>query len=568
MTASLTLMSSVFDRTIEPLPNDVVRAIAAGEVIDSPAAAVRELAENALDAGATRICIHIDLDRWAVRVSDNGCGMTRDNLRRAATAHSTSKIHRFDDLHRITSLGFRGEALHSLANLSRLEIHSRTADGDGWRAVYDRQGTPLALEPAAIAPGTVVTVRDLFRDWQGRRDALPSPAQQFRAVQLTVANLALCHPRVNWQVWKQGKRWFSLSGSPNPKTLLVQLLRGVRPEDLREVSLPPDSREALKDRLKDRLDLVLGLPDRCHRHRLDWLKFAVNGRVVNVPELEQTALSALSRMLPRNRYPLGFVHLQVSPDAIDWNRHPAKTDLYLTQIETWQERLRRAIDRALRLDETQQEAPRSPRMQQLLKVSASKASYRLDDENPDRPSTPLMPLRAVGQVSNTYIVAEHADGVWLVEQHIAHERVLFEEFRDHWQLVELEPPIVLQQLSDRQLQQLQALSIDVEPFGEGLWAVRQAPAPLAQRDDCADALLELSQTPDLEAAQVATACRSAIRNRRILTLREMQTLLDRWQQTRHPHTCPHGRPIYLALDESSLSRYFRRHWVVGKSHGI
>ncbi|MDC0831574.1 DNA mismatch repair endonuclease MutL [Geitlerinema sp. CS-897] len=566
MSASSILMSSVSDRAIELLPTDVVRAIAAGEVIDSPAAAVRELAENAIDAGATRISIAVDLDRWSVCVSDNGCGMTRENLRRAAIAHSTSKIHRFDDLHRISSLGFRGEALHGLAHLARLEIHSRTADGDGWRAAYDRQGAAIALEPAAIAPGTVVAVRDLFRDWQGRRDALPSPAQQFRAVQLTVANLALCHPQVNWQVWKQGKRWFSLSGSPDPKALLVQLLRGVRLDDLRQVSLSSSS--SSREEAEDRLDLVLGLPDRCHRHRLDWLKFAVNGRIVNLPELEQTALSALSRMLPRHRYPLGFVHLRVSPEAIDWNRHPAKTDLYLTQIETWQERLRSAIDRALRLDESQRDAPRSPRMQHLLKVSASKASYRLDDESQDSPPTPLMPLRAVGQVSNTYIVAEHPDGVWLVEQHIAHERVLFEQFCDDWQLVELEPPIVLQQLSDRQIERLQALSMEVEPFGEGLWAIRQAPAPLAVRDDCAEAIVELSQTPDLEAAQVATACRSAIRNGTILTLREMQTLLDRWQQTRHPHTCPHGRPIYLALDESSLARYFRRHWVIGKSHGI
>jgi DNA mismatch repair protein MutL len=178
-----------------------------------------------------------------------------------------------------------------------------------------------------------------------------------------------------------------------------------------------------------------------------------------------------------------------------------------------------------------------------------------------------MPLRAIGQANRTYIVAEHPDGLWLVEQHIAHERVIYEQLRQNWALQDLDPPIILSGLTPAQLDNLQNIGITVDPFGDGLWALRQAPIPLAQRDDCADALRELSQG-SLEEAQVATACRSAIRNGTLLTLKEMQQLLDRWQQTRNPHTCPHGRPIYLPLNESSLGRYFRRSWVIGKSHGI
>ncbi|MBP0001660.1 MAG: DNA mismatch repair endonuclease MutL [Cyanobacteria bacterium SID2] len=566
-------MSSVFDsdRTIQPLPSDVVRAIAAGEVIDSLAAVVRELAENAIDAGATRLVVSIDLDRWLVRVADNGCGMTPDNLRQAAIAHSTSKIHRFDDLHRITSLGFRGEALHSLANLARLEIHSRTVDGDGWCVRYDRTGKLTSIAPVAMAPGTIVSVRDLFCDWPGRREALPSPAQQWRAVQWTVQHLALCHPHVTWQVWKPGKRWFAISPGQTPRQILVQLLRGVLLSDLRYVRSRSGAEVPSEEGETADLELVLGAPHRCHRHRLDWLKFAINGRVVNLPDLEQTVLSATSRTLPRHRYPLCFVHLHVAPDEIDWNRHPAKTDVYLRHVEVWQQRLAAAIDRALRLDRNELAPTDSPQVRQLLNVAETKGQYRLDRAelpSEDRSSAPLVPLRAIGQVNNTYIVAEHPGGLWLVEQHIAHERVIYEQLQAQWELLELEPPIVLEHLTPLQIEQLQRLGIEVDPFGEGLWAIRQAPTPLARRDDCADALLELSGGADLEAAQVATACRSAIRNGTILTLREMQTLLDRWQQTRNPRTCPHGRPIYLALDESSLARYFRRHWVIGKSHGI
>ncbi|NJN90672.1 MAG: DNA mismatch repair protein MutL, partial [Leptolyngbyaceae cyanobacterium SL_5_14] len=178
------------------------------------------------------------------------------------------------------------------------------------------------------------------------------------------------------------------------------------------------------------------------------------------------------------------------------------------------------------------------------------------------------PLKAIAQVHQMYILAEHPSGMWLIEQHIAHERVLYEQLCDRWQLVPLEPPVILNQLSEPQREQLQRLQLEVELFGENLWAVRTAPEPLAQREDCADALIELSLGGDLESALVATACRTAIRNGTPLNLTEMQTLLNQWQQTRHPRTCPHGRPIYLSLEESSLSRFFRRHWVIGKSHGI
>ncbi|GET43537.1 DNA mismatch repair endonuclease MutL [Microseira wollei] len=575
----------MFDR-IQTLPAEVVHLIAAGEVIDSLAAVVRELVENAIDAKATRIVVSLWPEQWRVRVADNGNGMELEDLRIAATAHSTSKIRRCEDLWKITSLGFRGEALHSLAQLAELEIASRLAPplskgglggGSGWRIVYDGLGEPVVEETVAIAPGTVVTASNLFGTWTVRRQGLPSPAQQLRAVQNIIQQIALCHPQITWQVQQNDRPWFTISPATTAQQILPQLVRDIKLGDLQhlkvELSLPlPITNHQSPITNPQHIEIVLGLPDRCHRRRPDWVRVATNGRMVKAPELEQTILASFQRTLPRDRFPVCFLHLQISPDQIDWNRHPAKAEIYLHQLSYWQEEITKAVQVALRINsETLSETAHQGRIGQLIKVSEASSGYNVSREiqpNTTRNEIAPLKLRAVGQVNNTYIVAEHNNGVLLIEQHIAHERVLYEELCDRWQLVGLEPAIVLQNLSPAQLEQLQRIGLEVESFGEGLWASRTAPALLAQRNDCAAALLELSLGGDLQAAQVATACRSAIRNGTPLTLSEMQTLIDQWQRTRHPRTCPHGRPIYLSLEESALSRFFRRHWVIGKSHGI
>ncbi len=571
---------------IQPLPTEVVHLIAAGEVIDSLAAVVRELVENSLDAGATRISVSLSPEQWRVRVADNGCGMNLVDLKQAAAAHSTSKIRDCEDLWKITSLGFRGEALHSLAALAELEIYSRCAGStEGWRVVYNSQGEAVQVETVAIAPGTVVTVANLFGNWLARRQAMPTQAQQLRIVQATIQQIAICHPHITWQIQQSDRPWFALSPGTSAKHILPQILREVRLNDLQQLSVEvPTHPESSPQREKtnpqppipnpqSKIDLVLGLPDRCHRRRPDWVRVGMNGRLVKSQELEQTILGALVRIVPRDRYPICFLHLRICASQIDWNRHPAKSEIYLHQLSYWQDQVKSVIEQALRLNvEAIPEKTLTQRVGKLLKASEAHSSYNASRSIQPTPTQAseigLLPLKAVAQIHNTYIVAEHPAGVWLVEQHIAHERVLYEQLCQTWQLVPLELPAILNQLSPAQLDQLERIGLDVEPFGEQLWAVRSAPAPLRSRSDCADALLELSLGGDLEAAQVSIACRSAIRNGTTLSLLEMQTLLEQWQQTRHPRTCPHGRPIYLSLDESALARFFRRHWVIGKSHGI
>ena len=540
--------------SIQPLPQEIVSLIAAGEVIDSLAAVVRELAENALDAGATRITIDLWPQSWRVRVADNGCGMAFEDLSQAAVAHTTSKIRGRDDLTQIQSLGFRGEALHSLAQLSALEICSTQPGVVGWRVAYGPEGEATSQVETAVAPGTIVTVERLFERLPNRRQLLPTVAQQLRQVKQTVQRLALCHPQVTWQISQADRPWLTLAPGDSPRAILPQLLRGVDIHDLVEVSFPESSGQ---------LRLVAGLPDRCHRPRPDWVQTAVNGRAVNAPMLVQALLSGFRRTLPRDRYPVCFLHLQVPAAQVDWNRTPAKSEIYLQDIERWCDRITQAVEKALGHSNLETDAA-TPAIRQLLKTAEAPGLYGPAIRDTSLPGQ----LRAVAQVQQTYIVAEHSGGLCLVEQHIAHERVLYEQLQQRWQLVALEPAIVLEQLSHRQVEQLRRLGIEVDPFGENLWAVRQLPEALAGRADSSDALLELSRGSNLDAAMVATACRTAIRNGTPLSLETMQTLLDDWQRTRHPRTCPHGRPICLTLEESSLSRYFRRHWVIGKSHGL
>ncbi len=562
--------------TIQALPTEVVYLITAGEVIDSLASVVRELIENSLDAGATRIVVSLWPQQWRIRVADNGCGMNLDDLQQAATAHSTSKIRSSDDLWKINSLGFRGEALHSLTTLADLEILSRPVGGKlGWRISYGDGGEVVQVEVTAIAPGTVVTVSHLFGNYSSRRQGLPTAAQQMKAVQATIHQIALCHPHVTWQIWQNDRQWFTISPAATTGQLLPQILPQVRPGDLQEVKLeipnPPNSCTDAINHVSPNssLNLVVGLPDRTHRHRPDWVRVAINGRMVKTPELEQTILSAFHRTLPRDRYPICFLHLAISPEQINWNRNPAKTEIYLNEIIYWQEQITQAINQALSISSSNlKEAVHTTRVSKLLKAAEAKGGYNFNPQNPNENHKTPNYLKAIAQVSNTYIVAEHSGGMWLVEQHIAHERVLYEQLCDNWQLVPVEPPIILYQLSPAQLSQLQYIGLEIEPFGEQLWAVRNIPAPLQQRDDCAEAILELSLGGDLQTAQVAVACRSAIRNGTPMNQQEMQTLLDNWQRTRNPRTCPHGRPIYLSLEESALARFFRRNWVIGKSHGI
>jgi len=551
---------------IHVLSTELVDLIAAGEVIDSPIAVVRELVENALDAGATRILIRLWLQEWRLEVLDNGQGMTAAELNACALPHTTSKIEHLFDLQRVNTLGFRGEALHSLAQVSQLSIASRAVESPdcGWYNHYDAGGQAVSSAVMAIAPGTRVEVRELFANLGQRRQALSHLPPIFKAIQTYVQRLALCHPDVTWQLWQGDRRPLNISPAPTPQGILAQCLKPLNYHDFKTLQQDLDLPEGETNAgTNPRLTLTFGLPDHCHRRRSDWVIIGINGRPVQCPELEQTLLGSFHRTLPRHRYPICFAHFHLPPPWIDWNRHPAKTELYLQFLPHWQAQLKSLLHNGLRLTSGTAIAPR---VNQLLKAAEPTGTYQLH-----QPSTSLTeavlqtppPLTAIAQVNQTYIVVEHPQGVWLVEQHVAHERVLFERLQQHLNCVALPQPLLLDRLSPDQRSRLEQLGIEIDPFGEDLWAVRTVPQLISEHADPVSLLRELSQLDSLSTVQAAIACQSAIKNGTTLDLATMKALIEQWQRCQHPQTCPHGRPIYLALEESSLARFFRRNWLIG-----
>ena len=458
-------------------------------------------------------------------------------------------------------LGFRGEALHSIAQLAQLEICSRPHElgAKGHQVCYGSEGEPHGQTEVAIAPGTVVTVSDLFHSWPARRQ-VPAPAGQIKAVAQLIAQMALCHPQVTWKVEKDNLPWLSLWPGPTAKALMPQMLRSLHDTDIKELRV---------EGLHGGLYVAVGLPDRCHRRRPDWVRIAINGRPVAVSEFYNAVISSFRRTLPRDRYPVCFVHLTLPSTQLDWNRHPAKSEIYVQGMAAVSDRITAAISDLLRLDNLS-EAAQTHRATTMIKAAeqagqyfASRAIAPAQTHDAEPPA-----LKVLAQVHDMYILAEQAGGLCLIEQHIAHERVLYEQLQDRWHMVALASPLILSEMTPEQVERLIEIGLEVAAFGDRLWAVRTVPEPLSQREDCADAIRELSQGANLEAALVATACRSAIRNGTKLTLAEMQELVNQWQRTKRSRTCPHGRPICLTLKESSLAKYFRRSWMIGKSHGI
>ncbi|MEO1132448.1 MAG: DNA mismatch repair endonuclease MutL [Cyanobacteria bacterium J06639_1] len=529
---------------IQRLDTTTIDMMAAGTAIDSLAAAAREAIENALDAGGDRISILAWPQAWRLSVTDNGCGMRQADLARAALPHTTSKLAPNSAFDRVTTLGFRGEALHSLARVGCLSVRSRSRHDDhGWVAEYDTSGETRSLQPVAAAPGTTVTVSELFATWPARRTALNDPKAESRRLVNVVQAAAIAHPHVTWKLDIDDRNQLALWPGESMADVVLQLLPKVERSHLRESS-------------NTTLAIALALPDRYHRPRPDWVRVAVNGRFVPLPPLIRAIRESFRRTLPRDRHPLCLVKLDIPPAEVDWNRHPGKQELYIQNASHYQQLVSEGIAELLSESETAATRKASAFVFEKASTRLQEPTIRYDA------SAPLESLTVIGQLQQTYILVESSDALWLVEQHVADERIRYEALKSAWELVELPEPVLVENLRSPQLDRLRAIGLDPDPFGDNLWAVRQFPRLLHDEPDKSGIVRELSQCADLEAAQVMAACRTAIRNGTPLDRDRQIALIRAWQATQNPHTCPHGRPIYLSLNETDLARYFRRQWSI------
>ncbi len=581
---------------IHLLPPEVASQIAAGEVVERPASVIKELLENALDAGASQIRIHVEgAGKRLVEIADNGCGIPAAELALALERHATSKLERAADLFRIATLGFRGEALASIGSVARLTITSRPAQAEGGARLRVDGGHAGALEPVGAPVGTVVRVEDLFYNVPARLKFLKQDATERRHIDELVTRYALAYPHVGFHLHQDGRPALMTSGNGDRREVLATLY-GV---DIARQMLEVISEE-------DGLHVAGFIsPTSLTRSNRREIIFFVNGRPVQDASLSTALLQAYHTLLMVGRYPLAAIFLEIDPEAVDVNVHPTKAEVRFRSGDQVFRGVQRAVRRALLAHNPLPEvhagfawgnatAPAWPSTQPSLDwgmVSAGLQDERSTSDvpplpGPIRPVQPALPgtrmplLRLVGQVASAYLVAEGPDGLYLIDQHAAHERVLFERFMAQRaqspggipaqtllepQAVEL--PSASARLVEEQMNALNELGFTVELFGRGTFLVRAIPALLAGMNPAAALAVlvedfEEDETPlqaEVEARIVARVCkRAAVKAGKVLSAEEQRTLLSDLEACQSPRTCPHGRPTMILLSVDLLERQFGR----------
>ncbi len=603
--------------SIRRLPEKLVNRIAAGEVVERPAAALKELVENAIDAGATRISVRIAEGGIArIEVEDDGCGMTPPEMALALERHATSKLPD-EAIEAVTTLGFRGEALPSIASVARLTLASRVVGADGWRRVVDN-GVLASEGPAALAKGTRVVVEDLFARVPARRKFLRSGRSEYAACLDVVRRLAMARPDIGFSLEHDGRRILDLQVGQDR----LARVAGLTSRELAANSIGVDL-----DRGEVHLGGVISLPT-YNRGIADHQYLFVNGRPVKDRLLVGALRGAYADLLARDRHPVVALFLDLPTSEVDVNVHPAKTEVRFRDPQLIRGMivggLRRALDEhgfrsvqrpaeaALAAWQQEPVAPQ-PSTGFLFGHAVSEAPTALlrgaetvavpeaamaggDERSTSFASAPLAgraevaempppqadqhPLGiARGQIANTYIVAEAEDGLVIVDQHAAHERLVLETLKRGVagqtvpaqglllpEIVELDEPAC--DRLEAAAAQLAALGVELERFGPSAVMVRAAPAMLGPidchklvndiADDLAgyDAALGLSERLELVAATMA--CHGSVRAGRTLSVQEMNALLRQMEVTPHSGQCNHGRPTWVKLAMGDVERLFGR----------
>jgi DNA mismatch repair protein MutL len=593
------------DMSIHLLPPEVASQIAAGEVVERPASVVKELLENSLDAGARQISIHIrEAGQRLVEVADDGCGIPTNEIILSVERHATSKLISADDLFSIETLGFRGEALASIGSVSRLTITSRVSTADSGSRLQVDGGQVSQVQKVGAPVGTVVRVEDLFYNVPARLKFLKHPSTERRHIDQLVTRYALAYPDVRFHLYQDERPSLMTSGNGNRREILATLYGVEVARQMLEV-------------LAEEEDLSISgfiSPISLSRSNRREIIFFVNGRPVQDPALGTALVRAYHTLLMVGRYPLSILLLQLPADSVDVNVHPTKAEVRFKNADLIFRGVQRAVRRALLAHSPvpsisgnlhwQAEAASKNAVRQI--DPAWNISTNFNNQAPDTFSTtqdlPSGPskgqskltgfgvplLRLIGQIASAYLVAEGPDGLYLIDQHAAHERVLFESFMAMWaddhltedsgreqkipsqallQPVNVDLPPASARLVEEQLSVLNQLGFQVELFGKGSFLVRSIPSLLAGMDPSAALSViveefEEDETPlkaQTEARIIARVCkRAAVKAGQVLSPDEQKALLLDLEACQSPRTCPHGRPTMIHLSVDLLERQFGR----------
>ena len=582
---------------IRVLPPEVAAKIAAGEVVERPASVVKELIENAIDAGATEIKIEVRQGgRRLIRVIDNGVGIPADEVELAFARYSTSKLASVDDLSRIGTLGFRGEALASIAAVSQLTMVTRCADEAVGTKVRLEGGTIVQRQKKGCPQGTVVTVENLFYNVPARLKYLRSQATERRHIDDLVYRYAMAFPELRFTLLNDGRITFQSTGSGNLFDVLIKVYGLEVARQMLEIKRELKGTDVPSAPSVPSVHGYISPPS-LHRATRHHLTFFVNRRWVQDRMLSYAVSEAYHTLLPTGRYPIVVLNIELDPAAVDVNVHPTKREVKFLRSEEVFAAVQRAVRRTLVEGApipsiAIQPAPEWGRRRKLVEVGAKRGRWALEvqrtaeveESQPLEPSpapptfefAKLPPLRVLGQMAQAYIVAEGPEGMYLIDQHAAHERVLYERLRAERAKMAVTSQALLEpltiELSPQQaaameegLEALISLGFDIEPFGGATFLVRAVPAVLA-KGDVAEAIEELiadiageeiGETAE-ERALKSLACHSAIRAGQTLSMEEMRELVRQLEETAMPRTCPHGRPTMIRLSKAQLEREFGR----------
>lgn len=608
---------------IRHLSENVINQIAAGEVIERPANVIKELVENAIDAGATRIeIVTANGGKNFIKVSDNGCGISADQLTLAVSRHCTSKIT--DDVHNICFLGFRGEALPSIGSVAKLRLISRTKDADNAAEITVTAGKIVGPKPAAANPGTIVEVRDLFFVTPARLKFMKTDRAETNAITDMVKRIAIAFPHIRFSLSGSDRTSLELSATENNTQGQLQ-----RITQIMGTEFAPNSIALNAQRESVRLTGFACLPSFSRSNSLHQFAY-VNGRPVRDKFLFGAIRGAYADVMTRDRYPVCILFIDLPPTDVDVNVHPAKADVRFRDSGFIRGLIVGAIREALHQTGVRSTSTRSEAMlsafqtQQPLKTfqnTHSPSSYRphhhlssasmvhkpldmtssfalkedtppliegLDtpsgdayisniSPSPEELSYPLGAARA--QIHKNYIISQTQDSLVIVDQHAAHERLVYEALKNALYSKPLPSQLLLipeiVELSEEDAtcllmhkDALQKFGLRIEPFGPGAIVVRETPSMLGEMNvqalikDLADEAAEYDTTNNLKEmldyVAATMACHGSIRSGRLLHPEEMNALLRQIEATPHTGTCNHGRPTYIELKLADIERLFGR----------
>ena len=575
---------------IKILSAEMASRIAAGEVVERPASVVKELIENSLDAGATEIFVWIEKSGTAViRVSDNGEGIAPEDLALAVERHATSKLKEDEDLFRISTLGFRGEALPSIGSVSRMEILSRTPTAASGHRLRIVGGKREEIAPNAASAGTTIEISDIFFNTPARRKFLKAPATELSHICDVVNRLALAHPSVHFRLQHDGRTVADYVAVNEPKDRLFQVF----------------GRDVAKGLLPFRWNLgeieVHGFlstaPTSFPNAR--YLYTFVNRRYVRDKVLTHAVIFGYETLLMKGQYPAVVLFLDLPFADVDVNVHPAKYEVRFLRQSEIHDVVFRAVRQALKR-EAKEPVPRSttdwppafsavreaplpystPTIANWLDASAQRAevfTMPIQSELP-RPGF-FSSMQVLGQILGCYLVCAAPDGLTVIDQHAAHERVAFEKLRRQLDAGKVETQNLLipqtvdlnageMMLLEQKREIMERFGFALEPFGPGSYAIKSAPALLPEGDysqvvrqmvaELADVDTSAKLRQHLEERLATLACHSVIRANRKLEPHEMRALLEALDQIDFATQCPHGRPVLVEWSRAELERLFKR----------